>query len=518
MPREQKNPRVLVITPEVTYLPPNMGNMANYLTAKAGGLADVSAALVSALFDLEADVHVAIPDYREIFHHQLAPVIGKELMMIRNKMPEDRVHLAEDRAFFYMNRVYSSYGDENIKIALAFQREVINNIIPRVRPDLIHCNDWMTGLLPAVARKQGIPCLFTVHNIHTVKSTLAYIEDRGIDAAYFWEHLYYEHMAVDYGETRDVNPVDFLVSGIFAAHFVNTVSPSFLMEVVEGRHNFVADRLRQELTNKAAAGCGTGILNAPDPSFRPETDTALETPFTADNHADGKARNKRHLQRYLGLTEDVQVPLFFWPHRLDPIQKGCQLLSDILYRVVSRYWDSNLQIVFVANGEYQKVFRDITAFHELHRRVAVCNFDERLARLAYGGSDFMLMPSRFEPCGLPQMIAPIYGSLPVAHDTGGIHDTVAHLDWANNTGNGFLFEVYDSTGLMWAIGEAMRFFKLPANVREAQVARIMVESAERFTHNVTAKHYMDLYEKMLQRPLITPNPALESPESHETRN
>ncbi len=502
MPYPHTNPRVLVVTPEVTYLPMNMGNMANYLAAKAGGLADVSAALISSLFDLGADVHVAIPDYREIFHHQLAPVIGKELMMIRNKMPEDRVHLAEDRAFFYLNRVYSSYGDENIKIALAFQREVINNIIPRVRPDLIHCNDWMTGLLPAVARKQRIPCLFTVHNIHTVKSLLSYIEDRGIDAAYFWEHLYYQDMAPEYEEARESNPVDFLVSGIFAAHFVNTVSPTFLREIVEGHHPFVEAPLRRELTNKATAGCGAGILNAPDPSFRPSTDSDLCATYSPENHPKGKRENKRHLQRTLGLIQDDDAPVFFWPHRLDPVQKGCQLLAEILYRMVSRYWDRCLQLVFVANGEYQSVFRDITAFHELHQRVAVCDFDERLARLAYGAADFMLMPSRFEPCGLPQMIAPIYGALPVAHDTGGIHDTVSHLRVETDEGNGFLFEHYDTGGLLWAVDEAMRFHALPQPVKEAQIARIMREAGDRFTHDVTAREYMALYEKMLERPLI----------------
>jgi starch synthase/alpha-amylase len=505
MTPKTRNPRVLVVTPEVTYLPPNMGNMANYLTAKAGGLADVSAALISALFDLGADVHVAVPDYREIFHHQLAPVIGKELMMIRNKMPEDRVHLAEDRAFFYLNRVYSSYGDENIKIALAFQREVINNIIPRVRPDLIHCNDWMTGLLPAAARKLGIPCLFTVHNIHTVKATLDFIEDRGIDAAYFWEHLFYERMAVEYEDCRDNNPADFIVSGIFAAHFVNTVSPTFLQEIVNGRHSFVAPELRQELSNKAHSGCGVGILNAPDPSFNPAIDTDLVQNYTPDAHRDAKRKNKIHLQKTLGLTANPESPLFFWPHRLDPVQKGCQLLAEILYTVVSRYWGQELQIVFVANGDYQHIFRDITAFHGLHRRVAVCDFDERLARLAYGAADFMLMPSRFEPCGLPQMIAPIYGALPVAHDTGGIHDTVTHIDTENGTGNGFLFLHYDSQGLMWAIDQAMAFFDLPRDIRTREIRRIMVESVDRFTHSVTAREYMVLYERMLDRPLITPS-------------
>jgi starch synthase/alpha-amylase len=100
------------------------------------------------------------------------------------------------------------------------------------------------------------------------------------------------------------------------------------------------------------------------------------------------------------------------------------------------------------------------------------------------------------------MIGPIYGALPVAHDTGGIHDTVAHLDIAAGRGNGFLFEVYDPNGLQWATAEAMRFFNQPQAVRAAQVARIMAQSAATFNHAVTAQNYIDLYEKMLERPLI----------------
>jgi starch synthase len=155
MSSAKRNPRVLIVTPEVTYLPDRMGNFSRYLTAKAGGLADVSAALVSALFNEGADVHVALPDYRSIFHDRLAPFLEREQWTIRNVMPDDRVHLAEDRAFFYLNRVYSAYGGENTKLSLAFQREVINNIVPRVQPDLIHCNDWMTGSHPGHGPADG---------------------------------------------------------------------------------------------------------------------------------------------------------------------------------------------------------------------------------------------------------------------------------------------------------------------------------------------------------------------------
>ena len=224
----ERSPRILVVTPEITYLPGGMGNMANVMTAKTGGLADVSASLVSALFELGADVHVALPHYRQMFHIAVGRLIDEELRMYRSKLPDARIHLAEDRIFYYRSEVYSS--SENPRLALAFQREVINNILPSVNPDLIHCNDWMTGLIPAFARRLNIPCLFTAHNIHTYDITLEAIEDSGIDGAEFWRHLYYRRMPANYEESRLTNPVDLLASGIFAAHFINTVSPTFLDE------------------------------------------------------------------------------------------------------------------------------------------------------------------------------------------------------------------------------------------------------------------------------------------------
>jgi starch synthase/alpha-amylase len=499
------NPRVLVVTPEVTYLPHRMGGLASFYTAKAGGLADVSASLISALFEQGADVHVAIPDYRALFSDKLAPVLRKEFNRIQRKMPDDRIHLAEDRAFYYINRVYSLYGEENIKLSLAFQREVINNIVPRVQPDLIHCNDWMTGLIPAMAREQGIPCLFTIHNVHTVKTTLAAIEDRGIDGAYLWQNLYYDNMATGYEHTRDTNPVDLLSSGIFSAHFVNVVSPTFLQEIVDGRHDFVNGPIRQELSNKVKADCAAGVLNAPDPSFDPKVDRDLARNFGPADHTEGKKENKRYLQKKLGLILDDRAPVFFWPSRLDPVQKGCQLLADIFYKVISSYWDQNLQIVFVANGDHQMVFRDIVNYHKFQNRVAIYDFSNELEHLAYGAADFIFMPSSFEPCGLPQMIAPIYGALPVAHDTGGIHDTITHLDVGKNSGNGFLFENFDSSGLFWAIQQAMAFYQRPGNIKALQIERIMKESAVTFTHANTARKYIALYEKMLQRPLVADN-------------
>jgi ADP-glucose type glycogen/starch synthase len=500
---KRANPRILLVTPEITYLPPGMGNMANRMNAKAGGLADVSASLVGALFEMGADVHVALPHYRRMFHIDAGNLISNELRVYQSKLPNSRIHLAEDRVFYYRDEVYSNYAGENPKIALAFQREVINNIIPTVNPDLIHCNDWMTGIVPAMARRMGIPCLFTLHNIHTHEIPLTVIEDRGIDAAGFWKSLYYKNLPRSYEETRANNLVDLLATGIFAAHYINTVSPSFLSEIVAGYHDFIPPHVRAEIKSKVEAGCAVGILNAPDPSFNPSADTYIERNFDADSLVEGKRANKLDFQSKMGLARDEDAPILFWPSRLDPIQKGPQLLAHILYDIISSYWEDGLQVAFVANGAFQKPFHDIVQMHDFYGRVAVCDFDEGLSHLGYAASDFMLIPSRFEPCGLPQMISCLYGSLPIAHDTGGLRDTVEHISVPDSTGNGFLFRVFDPQGLRWAIDEAMRFYRLPAEIRTAQLSRIMRESAARFTHTVTAGNYFDIYEQMLQRPLVT---------------
>jgi len=496
----EKRPTVLIVTPEITYLPAGMGNLAQRMSAKAGGMADVSSSLINALFEQGADVHVAIPNYKRMFDNHEQAFLDKENTKMVEVLGEDRIHLANDRIFFHKDEVYNSA--ENYQAALAFQREIINNIIPKVKPDLIHCNDWMTGLIPPVAKKLGIPSLITVHNIHTETLTMAAIEDRGIDCADYWENYYFNEPPNDYSYARDNTPVDMMATGIFASDHVNTVSKTFLYEVVEGKHAFVTDALRQELANKLYSGHATGILNAPDASFDPSSDTLIENHYGAEDHTEGKAKNKKLFQQKTGLNEDPNAPLFYWPSRLDPMQKGCQLLADILYQLTADYADNGLQIAIVASGGFEQHFHDIVKLHNLQDRVAVKPFNEGLSRLAYAAADFILMPSKFEPCGLPQMAAPMYGTLPVVHDTGGIHDTVEHLHYDGNLGNGFRFEHYSTDGFRWAIDEAVKFYGWAASDKKRVISRIMKESKSRFNHTTTAAAYIELYAKMLGREVV----------------
>ena len=502
--QKQTNPRVLFVTPEIAALPPGMCTTFGTVAAKAGGMADVSAGLVEALFDLGADVHVALPNYRRMFKIDVQKLVNRAYRDYKRKLQESRLHLAEDRIFYYRNQVYGAHGQENPRVSLAFQREVINNILPRVQPDLIHCHDWMTGLIPAFARRLEIPCLFTVHSIHTWQVSLAEIENSGIDPAEFWHHLYYAQMPGTYEQTRLGNRVDLLASGIFAAHFVNTVSPTFMEEVVRGEHHFVPANVRVELAHKKAAGCAAGILNAPPVQYDPQVDAHLAARYSPADFVPAKRANKLAFQHTVGLAEDAGAPLLFWPSRLDPVQKGCELLAGILLRVIETYKADGLQTAIVADGPYQGVFHDIVASANMFHRVAITDFDERLSHLAYAAADFILLPSRFEPCGLPQMIGPRYGTLPIVHDTGGLHDTVRHIDLAAHAGNGIVFKHYDENGLAWAIDEAMRFHRLPRPQAEREICRIMHESAHAFNHASTARQYFALYERMLERPLIDP--------------
>lgn len=479
----KRKPRVLLVTPEISeshFLATN-GKEAPYV--KAGGLADVSALLMDSLSDAGADVHVALPHFRSLY--EPGP-----------NGHSKRLHLCEDREFYYRKSVYDGTNHSNLLAALAFQRDVIHYVMPRIRPDIVHCHDWMTGLVPAAARGMGIPSIFTMHNLHDETTTLAHIEDRGIDSAGFWSHLYFSRYPFSYEETRDHNPVSMLGSGILAADRVNTVSPSFLQELSNSGHNApsqVADAIR----GKICAGHASGILNSLPDRRSPMKDRAIFRNFGPEDHVQGKRENKLELQRILGLEERADAPMLFWPSRLDPVQKGCQLLAEILQNLVTDYWEDGLQVVFIADGPFARHFEDITEIGRLHHRVAVRRFHEPLSCLGYAASDFTLMPSSFEPCGLAQMIALRYGSLPVAHRTGGLRDTISHLDFGTDSGNGFLFEIHDSGGLRWALDRAMDFHRSPAEEKERHRQRIMYEAQNTFSPDKMIEKYIGMYRSLL---------------------
>ena len=293
-------PRILVVTPEISGLPPGMGDHACGVATMSSGLADLAAALVALLFDLKIDVHVAVPHYMRLFGkpgNGLAPQ-GRTQM---SRLPGSRLHLAEDWMFHHLGDIdsYAPYG--SLRAALLFQREVINQIVPWVQPDIIHCLDWMTGLIPAMARRRGISCLFTIHSPVSRQATLAEIEDAGIDAAEFWRHLYYQRWPADYESTRPDNPVDFLASAVFAADFVHNSDAVLLKSPPPGRSSTLSPSLRREINRKNVKSEIWGIPVAPLRKKPPRHDRFLEQWITIPKRHDGK-----NLEQY-GVTVGVGV-------------------------------------------------------------------------------------------------------------------------------------------------------------------------------------------------------------------
>jgi starch synthase len=272
----------------VVFVPERAGNCAYCIGASSGSFGSFPAQLINDLINLGVDVHVAQPDYRKLFEM----VSQNEPAKPSIRLPNDRVHLAEDRVFFYSNPIDSNNKWENIEISLNFQREVINQIAPRIQPDLIHCHDWMTGLIPAAAKEYEIPCLFTVQNTDSAKSLLSNVEDRGIDAAAFWRRLFYDRFPGVYEETRNTNPLDLLLSGILAAHYVETANFLLLPNSANGRSKAFYTCLGQVLAGKYDAGCACAMAGTPDCSTNTTSEKLRYCQYGPKEHLAGKQKKE----------------------------------------------------------------------------------------------------------------------------------------------------------------------------------------------------------------------------------
>jgi starch synthase len=339
MPNPSNQPRILFVTAEAAYTPAWTGSRREFISAHAESVGDFPVKLISVLLNMAADVHLAQPDYRKIF----AMLSRNEQTYSGIKLPCNRVHLAEDRTFFYSNPIHYNSEWENIRISLSFQREVINQIIPRVQPDLIHCHDWMTGLIPAMAKIWGIPCLFTVRSFRSAKSSLSRIEDMGIDGAAFWQHLFYDRYPGNYEETRDTNPLDFLLSGILAAQHVSTTSIALMADILEGRSDLVYSSLRNLLVQKWNAGYVGVIPSSSNPPFNPVSHEKLDSDCGPNHQEEGKKKanhvmtqslpsfdDRSTAQRFIDVCETIlERPLF------DPEHKNAHTLKNTSHTITS---------------------------------------------------------------------------------------------------------------------------------------------------------------------------------------
>jgi glycogen synthase len=357
----------------------------------------------------------------------------------------------------------------------------------------------MTGLLPSAARSRGIPSLITCHNIFTALETPQSLHEQGIDVSSFLEQLYFERHPDSFPSAEanyQQNRVDFLTSGLFAASRINTVSPTFLREIAEDAFSdfdLIPDPVRRVIAARFEEGAASGILNAPMPTADPRVDPLIHHKYGTRHMLRGKQANKLRFQEEVKLRADPKAPLFFWPHRLVSPQKGVELMLAAIPHIMTE--NPTAQFAIVANGQLDHVNACQRLMGAFPGRVAYHFFSRALSQLGKAGADFILCPSLYEPCGIPQVEGPRYGTLPIVRKTGGLADTVEPL--TPSKGNGFLFREYQVAALVEAIRQALAFHAGPLKSRARTVQRVMAESSERFTIAQTVDQYLDLYEEIL---------------------
>lgn len=466
--------------------------------AKVGHVAEVIGSLPLYLKSLGHDVRLAIPRYGRIdpAKFDLKPIAALQHLPIAMSRSTEKVSISEGQiknadaqvpVYFvnndkYFNRegIYS-YPDDDERFIL-FCRAVLG-MLPELgwQPDIIHCHDWHTAIIPNWLKTiyanepfyKDIATVYTIHNL-AYQGIFGY---RVLEVAGIGEYGFV------YPQRDDASNVISLMSlGIQTADVISTVSPTYAQEILRPQYGEHMDKLLNDRQDRLF-----GILNGIDTQhFNPATDRYLHTHFDA-NSLHLRQQNKLDLQREAKLPQNADVPLIGFISRLAN-QKGFDLMAQIMEQLMSL----DLQFVLMGTGDhlYHDLFRQVVEKYP-HKASFFMTFSSPIAQKIYGGSDLFLMPSRFEPCGLGQMIAMRYGSIPVVRKTGGLADTVKDFDPRTNTGNGFTFEEYDSTLLFGAIVRALETYKYP-HIWHNLMSRDMQAD---YSWRTSAAQYVELYHK-----------------------
>ncbi len=425
--------------------------------ASSGGLGEVAGSLPQALRKRLVGCRVVMPLYSSISQemkdsmkfitHISVPVAWRRQYcgIFEAKAGGVIYYLLDNQYYFKRDSMYGHYDDAE---RYAFFSRAVLEILPSIdfKPDVIHCNDWQTALTPfyystIYARRPGyenIKTIFTIHNIQYQGEYGREIIENVVGAAP--------------GDTRLLeynNAVNFMKAGIECAAVVTTVSPSYAKEILDPWYSHGLDTILKERSWKIR-----GILNGIDTeSYDPATDKALYAPYTAEN-LENKAKNKAELQKRLGLKTSADTPLIGMVTRLVS-HKGLDLVKALLEELLTT---TDVQVAILGSGEWQyESFFEGLAVKYPEKLSLTLGYIPELARKIYAGSDIFLMPSKSEPCGLSQMVALRYGTIPVVRETGGLRDTVS--DSADGNGNGFVFSNYNAHDMLAAIKRACEGYK-----------------------------------------------------------
>ena len=466
---------------------------------KSGGLGDVMQALPAALSRIEGnEVLLILPYYQRIkenprfatvdLGHFEAGVGWRQayagIKELKNS-PGFKVWFI-DSDYYFGARSGALYGniDDGERFTF-FSKSCLDAMaIQGWIPDVIQCNDWQTALVPVYLKFQyrhlfpHTKCMYTIHNI----------EYQGWANSNFFDDVLY--LPWEHRGCMEMNGcVNMMKGAIETADLVTTVSETYARELM---YPYYAHGLDPILANNSWKL--TGITNGIDTNaFDPSKDPAIHTHYDANTLVAGKAANKAALQYEVGLPMNPDVPLLVMVTRLAG-HKGVDLVCYILRQLM---WEENVQVVVLGTGEphFETFFRNMN--HEFPGRVAAkITFDLGLASRIYAGGDIYLMPSKAEPCGLSQMNAMRYGTVPVVHATGGLRDTVPPCDENGEGGLGFTFQSYNGDDFYAAVQRAVHLYQHNRPGFQALQKRGMEQD---FSWDQPAKKYMEQFQRMLQQ-------------------
>lgn len=458
-----------------------------YPFAKVGGLGDVAGSLPEALAELGHEVNLIMPRYPSMdkWRVDLGPFDvpmgnGKEVAALKegNLTHQVPVLMVDHPGYFARERVYG-YDDDGSRYSF-FSRAVLEACRHvNFSPDVIHCNDWHTGLIPAYLRSlyggadpfSRTKTLFTIHNL----MYQGVFPRELLDYTGLPEEMASERVLLHEGS------INFMKAGITLADAVNAVSDTYSREIQTPEYGYELHEVLRQNRHKLH-----GVLNGLDLRiWDPRSDPLILRPYEPTDWK-GKGANKKALQRELGLPKEKGLLLGFIG-RLT-VQKGVDILIDALPQMLSR----KLQLVVLGTGE-ESYEEDLKAWDGRHKRISVnLGYDEAFAHRIYAGVDAFLMPSRFEPCGLGQQISMTYGTVPVVRRTGGLADTVQDYSDGAEDGTGFTFDEYTGDALLGAVDRALGVY-----AQKDRWRRLVENCAKQdFSWDRSARAYANLYEKL----------------------
>jgi len=461
--------------------------------SKSGGLGDVAGSLPKALREQGVDIRTVLPLYKTVpenliknaknvatFTVHLSWRIQEATILALDEQDNgDTVYFIKNDYYFNRDNYYG-YGDDFERFAFFSKASIEMLSYIGFDADILHFNDWHTGLGPTYLRDiyrnfafySKMKSLLTIHNLNYQGIFgREVLQEIGLNDGYFTN-----------GDLEFHGNISMLKAGITHADAVSTVSKTYAAEIQTPAYGYGMDGLLYK--RGAVEGKLYGITNGIDiVENNPETDTRIYANFNA-TALDKKRENKHRLQAELGLPIS-DVPMFSMVTRLAE-QKGFDIISIIMEELMCM----DVQLVLLGTGDshYEDMFRHY-AWHLPNKVSANIAFDATLAQKIYAGADIFMMPSVYEPCGLGQLFAMRYGTIPIVRKTGGLADTVRHFNPENGTGNGFLFEDHVASGLMWAIREALNVYSTPN-------WNTLVKNAMSgdYSWNKAAKEYIDIYK------------------------